>query len=346
MMEQMKEPQASSNDAQTRASDLAAFDREIEQHALQGHWKMELPANMEPRSKLRPMHWKGSLIRKQLMRAGELIGVNEAGRRTLQLLNPGLYPVASTTHTLQMAVQLVLPGEVATAHRHTMAALRFVVEGSGTFTTVNGDCFLMEPGDLILTPNWTWHDHMNQSDAPMIWIDGLDVGFVGSLDTMFIEESSEPRQTVQRVLKTSADSILSPHGSPWYFKWRDTERTLRQMVMRPPETVNGVVMEYKNREGGPALPTIACGVQLLGGGEKTMLQRQTSVGIFHVVRGRGTTKINEVVFEWEQGDYFVVPNWSWHRHENRSSYEDAFLFFISDRPLLEPFGLYRAERRT
>ena len=346
MAEQRKEGKTPGNDAHAPASELAAFDREIEQYALQGHWKMELPAHMEPRSKLRPMHWKGSLLRKQLLRAGELIGLNEAGRRTIQLLNPGLFPSRSTTHTLQMSIQLVLPGEVATAHRHTMAALRFVVEGSGTFTTVNGDSFLMEPGDLILTPNWTWHDHLNQSDAPIIWIDGLDVPFARSLDTMFIEEYSEPRQRVQRVLKTSADSILSPQGSPWYFKWRDAERTLRQMTERPPETAGGLVMEYKDRAGGPALPTIACGVQMLRGGEKTTLQRQTSVGIYHVVRGRGTTKINDVVFEWEQGDYFVVPNWSWHRHENRSSDEEAFLFFISDRPLLEPFGLYRAEHGT
>ncbi len=343
MAERSKERKTASNDADARAAELAAFDREIEQYALQGHWKIELPANMEPRSKLRPMHWKGSLVRKQLLRAGELIGVNEAGRRTLQLLNPGLFPLRSTTHTLQMSIQLVLPGEVAAAHRHTMAALRFVVEGSGTFTTVNGDSFLMEPGDLILTPNWTWHDHVNQSDSPIVWIDGLDLPFARSLDTMFLEEYPEPRQTVRRVLKTSADSILSPQGSPWYFKWRDAERTLRQMAEHPPETVGGLVMEYKNREGGPALPTIACGVQMLSGGEKTTIQRRTSAEIYHVVRGRGATKINDVVFEWEQGDYFVVPNWSWHRHENRSGDEDAFLFFISDRPLLEPFGLYRAE---
>jgi gentisate 1,2-dioxygenase len=325
---------------------LAAFDREIEQHALQGHWKMELPANMEPRSKLKPMHWKGSLIRKQLLRAGELIGVNEAGRRTIQLLNPGLFPLRSTSHTLQMSIQLVLPGEVATAHRHTMAALRFVVEGSGTFTTVNGDSFLMEPGDLILTPNWTWHDHINQSDSPIIWIDGLDVPFARSLDAMFIEEYSQPRQKVQRVLKTSADSILSARGSPWYFKWRDAERTLRQMGEQPAETVGGLVMEYKDRDGRPALPTIACGVQMLRGSEKTKMQRQTSVGIYHVVRGGGKTTINDVVFEWEPGDYFVLPNWSWYRHENRCGDDEAFLFFISDRPLLEPFGLYRAEYRT
>jgi gentisate 1,2-dioxygenase len=345
-MAKLKERETPSHGTHARAAELASFDQEIEQHALQGHWKIELPANMEPRSKLKPMHWKGSLIRKQLLRAGELISIEEAGRRAIALLNPGLFPLRSTTHTLQMAVQLVLPGEVATAHRHTMAALRFVVEGSGTFTTVNGDSFLMEPGDLILTPNWTWHDHINSSDAPIIWIDGLDVPFARSIDTMFIEEYFQPRQTVHRVRKTSADSVLSPQGSPWYFKWRDVERTLRQMAEQPQEAVGGLIMEYKNRDGGPALPTIACGAWMLVGSEKTKIQRQTSVGIFHVVRGRGKTMINDVVFEWDQGDYFVVPNWSWHRHENRSNDEEAFLFFISDRPLLEPFGLYRTEYKT
>ena len=204
----------------------------------------------------------------------------------------------------------------------------------------------MEPGDLILTPNWTWHDHINRSDAPMIWTDALDWPFARSLDTMVIEEYSEPRQTVERVLKTSADSILSPQGSPWYFKWRDAERTLRQRVEQPTETLGGLVMEYKNRAGGPALPTIACGVQMLRGGEKTALQRQTSVGIFHVVRGCGKTLIDDVAVEWEKGDFFVIPNWSWRRHENRSRDEEAFLFFLSDRPLLEPFGLYREEQRA
>jgi gentisate 1,2-dioxygenase len=333
------------NEGEALTSDLASFDREIEQYSLQGHWKMELPANMEPRSKLKPMHWKGSLIRDRLMRAGKLIGVNEAGRRTIQLLNPGLLPAKSTTHTLQMSIQLVLPGEIASAHRHTMAAIRFVVEGGGTFTTVNGDSFLMEPGDLILTPNWTWHDHINQSNAPIIWIDGLDVPFSRAMDVMFIEEYSQSRQAVNRVFKTSEDSVLTASGSPWYFKWRDVERTLRQMLERVPENDGGLVMQYKNRDGGPTLPTIACGVQLLMSGEKTKMHRQTSSGIYHVVSGAGKTLINDAVFEWEKGDFFVIPNWSWYRHENSSPDEDAFLFFMSDRPLLEPFGLYREEYR-
>lgn len=330
-------PKAATSDAAA----IEAFDREIEQYSLQGHWKMELPKNMEPRSRLRPMLWRWALLREQLMRTGDLITVNEAGRRTIQLLNPGLFPRKSTTHTLQMSIQLVLPGEVATAHRHTMAAIRFVVEGGGTFTTVEGQSFLMEPGDLILTPNWTWHDHINESNQPIIWIDGLDVPFTYSMDVMFIEEYRQPRQAVERVLKTSEDSVAASHGSPWYYKWRDTERSLYQ-IERPTQAGDHII-DYKSPSGGPTLPTIGCGVHMLRRGEKTKARRRTSSGIFHVVRGHGTTVVGDTTLEWERGDCFVVPNWSWHHHENRCENEEAFLFFMSDRPLLEPFGLYREE---
>lgn len=327
----------------SRADALAEFDREIAQHSIQGHWKMALPKNMEPRSRLQPMLWKGSIIRETLMRAGDLIGVEEAGRRTIQLVNPGVAPRKFTTNTLQLSIQVVLPGEIATAHRHTMAAIRFVVEGKDTFTTVNGNSFLMEPGDLILTPNWSWHDHINKSDGPMIWIDGLDVPFSQFMDVMFIEDHEKPQQTVQRVHKSSTDSVTQSGGSPWSYKWKDSEKSLRKMVERSGQTGGDLVLDYVGEGGGATLPTIGCGLHMLRQGERTKTRRRTSSGIFHVVHGRGKTVVNDVVLEWEKGDYFVVPNWSWHRHENRSLDEEATLFFMSDRPLLEPFGLYREE---
>lgn len=329
--------------ATPEASALEAFDREIEQYSLQGHWKMELPKNAEPRSKLKPILWRWALLRDQLMRTGDLISVNEAGRRTIQLLNPGLSPRKSTTHTLQMSLQIVLPGEVATAHRHTMAAIRFVIEGGGTFTTVEGQSFLMEPGDLILTPNWTWHDHINESKEPIIWIDGLDVPFAFAMDAVFIEECRQPRQPVERVLESSEHAAFASGGSPWYYKWRDAEHALLQMRNRMAEVGGDLVLEYKTKDGGPTLPTISCNVQMLRPAEWTASRRRTSSGIFHVVRGRGATTVGDTTLEWERGDCFVVPNWSWHRHENHSRNEEAILFFMSDRPLLEPFGLYREE---
>jgi gentisate 1,2-dioxygenase len=222
-----------------------------------------------------------------------------------------------------------------------MAAIRYVVEGKDTFTTVNGQRFLMEPGDLILTPNWTWHDHINESDGPMIWIDGLDVPFSRAMDVMFIEEHEKPQQSVQRIFKTSSDSVAAQGGSPWYYKWQEAEQELKQMTQRPAGA--DLVLDYKGKDGGPTLPTIACGQHLLRPGEVTKSRRRTSSGIFHVMRGHGKTVVNDTVLEWKRGDFFVVPNWNWHRHENHSTDKDAVLFFMSDRPLLEPFGLFREE---
>jgi gentisate 1,2-dioxygenase len=326
----------------SEAGRLEAFDREIAQYDFLGHWGMKIPRNAEPCSRLQPKLWRWKLLREKLMQAGELITVDEAGRRTLGLVNPGLYPQKSTTHTLQMSIQLVLPGEVATAHRHTMAAIRFVVEGKGAFTTVDGNSFLMEPGDLILTPNWTWHDHINESGAPIIWIDGLDVPFSRAMDIMFIEDYEKPRQAVQHVLKTSA-AMSAPAASAWYYKWGDVDRSLGQMKEQIGGAGTDLVFDYKDAKGGPTLPTIACGVHVLRRAERTKVRRRTSSGVFHVVRGRGRTIVGDSPLEWESGDFFVVPNWSWHHHENLSTNEDAALFFMSDRPLLEPFGLYREE---
>jgi gentisate 1,2-dioxygenase len=331
--------------AESTQQALEAFNEEIQQGSLQGHWKMELPANAQPRSKLLPMHWRWSTLREYLLRSGSLITVNDAGRRTIQLLNPGLAPRKSTTHTLQMSFQLVLPGEVATAHRHNIAAIRYVVEGSNTFTTVEGDSFLMEPGDLILTPGWTWHDHMNESEEPIIWIDGLDVPLVFALDTLFIEEYSEPRQRVSKILRTSADrGTATDPSTNWYFKWKETEQALLKLAASTPATED-VVYEYRQQDGRPTLPTMLCQMQLLRPAEATGLRRHTSVGAYQVLRGHGRTTIGEgTVFEWGPGDAFVVPNWTWHRHENTSTGEDAVLFSMSDQPIFEAFGLHRSER--
>jgi gentisate 1,2-dioxygenase len=310
-------------------SSLETFNDELQRTSLQGHWKLELPKNLEPGPRLQPMHVRWSQLREYLMRSTDLISVDDAGRRSIELINPGISGGPRwTTHTLQLAFQVVLPGEIATAHRHTMAAIRFVVEGGGTFTTVEGDSFLMEPGDLILTPGWTWHDHINESDQPIIWIDGLDVPFVFALNAAFIEEYPEPQQPVNRVVRSGAD------GSQWYFKWQDAERELQRSG----------TFEYRHPDGRPTLPSMLCSLHRLGAGVSAPVVRQTAVGIYHVVRGRGRTTVGDTAFEWDQGDSLVVPNWTWFQH--RATDGDAVLFRMSDQPLLEPFGLYREESQS
>ena len=126
----------------------------------------------EPKSKALPFLWRWRDLQPQALRAGDLIGTADAERRVLMLLNPGLNHIA-TTNSMFAGLQIVMPGEAARAHRHTPAALRFIIDSQGGSTTVNGDRIPMYPGDLVLTPNWTWHDHANDTDDPIIWLDGL-----------------------------------------------------------------------------------------------------------------------------------------------------------------------------
>ena len=116
-----------------------------------------------------------------------LISAEEAERRVLMLVNPGLRDASQITQSLYAGLQLVMPGEITSSHRHSAAALRFVIEGEGAYTTVNGERVTMRPGDFILTPSWTHHDHGNPSSQPVVWLDGLDIRIVNIFDASFAE---------------------------------------------------------------------------------------------------------------------------------------------------------------
>jgi gentisate 1,2-dioxygenase len=165
---------------------LEALHRRLADNSLSGHWQERQRC---PDMKAQLWHWP--VIYSCLQEAGEVVELgaadSAAARRTVQLMNPGLTAQKATSRTPQMSVQLVKPGEVAEAHRHTAAALRFVVESSGAYTTVNGEQMIMEPGDLVLIPNWTWHDHANSSTDQAIWLDVLDIHLTGHQDAMFVE---------------------------------------------------------------------------------------------------------------------------------------------------------------
>src|SRR5499425_2582599 len=132
------------------------------------------------------------------MQAGGLITAKEAERRVLILENPGLRGQTSITHSLFAGLQLIMPGEVAPAHRHSQSALRFIIEGHGAYTAVEGERTMMQPGDFVITPSWTWHDHGNETSEPMVWLDGLDIPIVRLLDASFAEPGASDVQTVTR----------------------------------------------------------------------------------------------------------------------------------------------------
>ncbi|HEU4345055.1 MAG TPA: cupin domain-containing protein [Candidatus Binatia bacterium] len=329
--------------------DLQELNKWLAERNLKGHW------DHQPWSQVvKPYLWKWQEIYEGLNWSGKLITTGEAGRRTIQLRNPGL--PAGMTNTIHFSVQLVNPGEIAAAHRHTAAAIRFVLKGSQkAYTVVEGERFPMGEGDLITTPNWTWHDHFNGSDGPIVWLDGLDVRLVTHLGAMIQENFKKDQQPIEKPDDYSSkvfsharpawikSSFVAP---PYRYPWAETYANLVALKQSEGDPFDGILLQYSNPfTGGPTLQTFSCMIQLLRPNEKTRSHRHTSTTVYHGFRGRGVTKVSANNLAWDQGDIFVVPSWQWHSHEN-STDQDAILFSITDRPATEALGLYREEAES
>src|SRR4030088_1411490 len=176
-----------------------AFYRKIDGESLSALWNvMGDLITPQPKSLCRAHRWDFDAVRSYMMEAGRLITAKEAERRVLILENPGLRGQSKITTSLYAGVQLVMPGEVAPAHRHSQSALRFILEGKGAHTAVDGERTAMEPGDFVITPSMNWHDHSNETSETMFWLDGLDIPLVQFLDASFAEGSTEDQQKITR----------------------------------------------------------------------------------------------------------------------------------------------------
>lgn len=338
-----------------QTTERKAFYRRIDGHHLAPLWEvLHGLITPEPRSRCVPALWRYRDIRPFVMESGDLITAAEAERRVLILENPGLRGRASITHTLYAGLQLILPGERAPCHRHAQSALRFVIEGEGAYTAVDGEKTLMHPGDFVITPSWTPHDHGNDSGQPMVWLDGLDIPLVQFLDASFAEGfGGEPQALTRPVgdaLARYGSGLLpvdyEPHGltSPVfnypYARTREALETMRRHEEWDP--CHGLKMRYVNPvDGGYAMPTIGAFIQLLPGQFETVPFRSTDGTVYTVVEGRGSTQAGGETFAWEARDVFVVPSWLWHHHRAEG---DAVLFSYSDRPVHEKLGLWREQR--
>ena len=336
-------------------AELQAYYRELESMNMAPLW-VRPDAAPEPRSRLKPFRWRWREMRPQALRALELVGTKEAERRVICCVNPGTG--GGATNTLVANVQVVGPGEIARAHRHTPAALRFIIESTGGYTVVNSDTIPMLPGDLVLTPNWTWHDHANDSDSPMIWLDGLDAPLVGILEARFQEsypeETQKTREDVDASLLKYGYAALKPAwetrpedgNSPlWHYPWTQTRAALDRLAESEAGSASdGVILEYTNpANGGPVMPTIACYVQVLQPGQRTSRHRHTNSSVYHVVEGQGASLVDGETLEWDAKDVFVVPGWAWHEHLNLSLSHPAYLFSFTDEPVFRALDLYREE---
>jgi gentisate 1,2-dioxygenase len=327
---------------------LAELDSQLEKNQLAGFWNTRVPGH----SAEAPYLWKWEQLLDGLLKASETIGIEQAERRAIRLVSPHV-PTQSTSHTVQFTFSIVNPGEVAKAHRHNMAAIRFVVQGKGAYTAVHGEKFPMEEGDLILTPNWTWHEHHNESEDPIIWLDGLDGPLIQSLNVLFFEQFETAEQPTTRATGESLSHLgfaRAPkqdqthlRGVPFRYAWQDTYKALKLMSENDQDPHDGTLLRYINpATGGYTFPTMSCEIQLFRPNQMTKMHRHTSTAIYYVFKGRGRTAVGESCLEWQKGDSFVIPLWQWHSHENPFD-DEAILFSINDRPVMETLQLYREE---
>jgi gentisate 1,2-dioxygenase len=310
----------------------------------------------EPKSQARPHLWRWKELRPQLLRSGELVSAAEAERRVLMLLNPGLEGRIATTHTLYGGLQLILPGEVARTHRHTPNALRFIMEGEGAYTVVDGEKVTMSFGDFVLTPNWTWHDHGSESTGPVVWLDGLDMPLIHLLEGVFFEPYAQETQPLTKPIDASVadygksgllptwQRAASAHSALLKYAWKDAREALLSLGPDAASPFDGAMLEYVNPvTGGPSLPTMASFLQRLKPGQKTEPHRHSVSAVYLAVEGHGRTTIAGKDYEWSPGDVFALPTWVWHKHENLSASEDAILFSFTDAAVMRAMNLYREQ---
>ena len=309
----------------------------------------------EPKSPAVPACWHYSDIRPHLAEACEIISTAEAERRVLVFENPGLPGQSKITPSLFAGYQIILPGEIAPAHRHVASALRFIVEGKGAYTSVAGERTTMEPGDFVITPSWTWHDHGNPSEAPMVWLDGLDMHIVNLMSASFRDhypgDGQHPVTRGEGAAMAEVGSNLLPvdfvpksQTSPIfnypYSVSREALEKLRRL--RDPDPCHGYKMAYINPlTGSSAMPTISTAIQLLPGGSTTQPYRCTAGTVFAVVEGEVEVQAGTKRFTVGPRDLFVVPSW---HSLTMSATSDTVIFSYSDRIVQEKLDIFRELR--
>ncbi len=293
---------------------------------MEGGWHRKFPALWpEPRRNFLPHVWRYAEVKPILDRAGRLVDTAQAERRNLTMFNPVEGNVYSTVRTIVAAYQMIRPGEVARAHRHTPNALRLILEGRGTYTVVDGSQVEMRPGDVLLTPNWAWHSHANGGGEDCYWMDFLDVPLVHLMEPMFYQPHPAGLEA----------DVTELAEAPIAFRWEDTLAALDAEQARVGEGAPASVTL------GPAqLDTIALRMMRIPAGVETASLRTTANNIFAVVRGNGTTEVDGQTLEWRFGDTVAIPAWRPFAHH---AAEDAVLLQVTDEPVLAKLGWLRTE---
>jgi gentisate 1,2-dioxygenase len=307
-----------------------------------------------------PTAWRWAALYDIASRSGELVPVGRGGeRRAIALKNPGLAPEAFATPTLWAAIQFLGPHETAPSHRHSQNAFRFVVEGDGVWTNVEGDAVAMTEGDLLLTPGWQLHEHHNTTDHPMAWIDGLDAPLACALDAGFFEFGSTTLSTIATPARSRGErlwanpgllplvSVDSPFSPLAAYRWAHTDAALREQLACAdegqsllPEPGHAAVRFSNPATGGDVLPTIRAEMHRLAPGTRTRTQRVVGSAVWQVFGGAASVRVGTETWELSKGDLFAVPSWA---PLTVTTSDGADFFRFSDEPVYEALGFMRRQ---
>jgi len=310
-----------------------------------------------------PYLWQWKLIEPYLYKVAELCPLEETDRQQLLLTNPGFKGALKIANSIRVAISIYRPGDLAPTHMHTPNASRTILSDKGGYSEVEGEKCPAARGDLILTPNGTWHGHGNDDDTPVIWMDVLDWPLLEMLDLIWIRQDSANWKMGGRPVAgfstlAYGSGGLVPRFQPFprgtgknvspqfHYRGVDAAKTLRDLGGGKGDPYEGISIEFANPlSGGPVFPTLSYRAQLLKPGESTQAFRHTASNVYTVMEGEGVTEVNGMRLEWRRNDVFVVPNNMWRRHINSSASRDAILYCVTDQPLIEKIGQYCAQGR-
>jgi gentisate 1,2-dioxygenase len=323
-----------------------------------------------------PTQWRWKDYRPFLDRINEIAAradvspIEFADRQSILLVNPGLRGRLQVTSTMRCAISIYTPGDVAPAHIHSANASRTILSEKGGYTNVEGERCEAKRGDLIITPNGTWHDHGNDSDTPVVWIDMLDWPLLEVLDLAWVDldykgAGDESNSKIQKTVHTDGySSRLYGHGGlkptfvnhkrGWghnpdamiHYRGADVRDALHGLRQEKGDSYEAIQLEFVNpANGGPVGCTLQYAAQLLRPGEETLAKRETSNTFMVVMDGEGYTEVGGQRFTWTQNDVVVMPNFLWRRHVNTGK-TDAVLYTVSDTSLMRNIGQYRAQGKA
>ena len=336
------------------AKDAQQFEQDVRAAGMDAPWFHPGPLIQPKKMHVQSGLWKWDKIEPLVRSTPDFVDPGKgAERRILRVANPGVAELTAT-HTISIAFQYLMPGEVAPPHRHTPNAMRFMIDGEGAYTTVNGEKCVMRPGDVILTLAGDWHEHGNEGSGPVMWMDILDSPVVRFLESLKTDPYPHASQVVSEKQERSEKRYFGSGLVPakrstaatdllLAFRWEKAREALARLAEVESDPFDDVMLEYvQPRTGASVFPCLGAYLQMIRPGVETRAHRHSSSAVYFVREGTGSTDVNGTTYEWSKGDVVVIAPSAVHKHSNKGS-EPAVLFTVQDSPMLKALGFYKEE---